>query len=82
FVGTDGDGGGKFRDATELASAIARTWGGVETRRYVVFTGGEPLLQIDEALIEAVHEYGFEVAIETNGTIKPPAGSDWICVSP
>ncbi|MGO7753620.1 7-carboxy-7-deazaguanine synthase [Rhizobium ruizarguesonis] len=82
FVGTDGDGGGKFRDATELASAIARIWGGVETRRYVVFTGGEPLLQIDEALIEAVHEYGFEIAIETNGTIKPPAGIDWICVSP
>lgn len=82
FIGTDGDGGGKFRDAKELASAIARTWGSGQTRRYVVFTGGEPLLQIDEALITAVHDHGFEIAIETNGTIEPPEGIDWICVSP
>ncbi len=82
FIGTDGEGGGKFRDAGELASAIARTWGSGESRRYVVFTGGEPLLQIDDALIAAVHEHGFEIAIETNGTIEPPDGIDWICVSP
>lgn len=82
FIGTDGEGGGKFRDAGELATAIARTWGSVESRRYVVFTGGEPLLQIDDALIAAVHEHGFEIAIETNGTIEPPKGIDWICVSP
>jgi len=82
FIGTDGDGGGKFRDAAELAAAIARTWGNQESRRYVVFTGGEPLLQIDEALIIAVHDYGFEIAIETNGSIEPPPGIDWICVSP
>lgn len=82
FIGTDGEGGGKFRDAGELASAIARTWGDVQSRRYVVFTGGEPLLQIDDALIAAVHGHGFEIAIETNGTIEPPRGIDWICVSP
>ncbi|MVA27672.1 7-carboxy-7-deazaguanine synthase (plasmid) [Agrobacterium vitis] len=82
FIGTDGEGGGKFRDAGELASEIARTWGDVQSRRYVVFTGGEPLLQIDDALIAAVHEHGFEIAIETNGTIEPPEGIDWICVSP
>lgn len=82
FTGTDGDGGGKFRDATELASAIAQIWGSVESRRYVVFTGGEPLLQLDDALIAAVHNFGFEIAVETNGTIEPPAGIDWICVSP
>lgn len=82
FIGTNGDGGGKFRNASELASAIARTWGNGQTRRYVVFTGGEPLLQIDDALIAAVHGYDFEIAIETNGTIEPPQGIDWICVSP
>lgn len=82
FIGTNGDGGGKFRDASELASAIAHAWGSGQTRRYVVFTGGEPLLQIDEALIAAVHAQDFEIAIETNGTIEPPQGIDWICVSP
>lgn len=82
FIGTNGDGGGKFRDASELASAITRTWGSGQTRRYVVFTGGEPLLQVDAALIAAVHGQGFEIAIETNGTIEPPEGIDWICVSP
>ncbi|MGO7299607.1 7-carboxy-7-deazaguanine synthase [Rhizobium ruizarguesonis] len=82
FIGIDGAGGGKFRDAEQLAAAIARTWGNAETRRYVVFTGGEPLLQLDEALIAAVHACDFEIAIETNGTIEPPEGIDWICVSP
>ncbi|MDX0203843.1 7-carboxy-7-deazaguanine synthase [Sinorhizobium meliloti] len=82
FIGTDGDGGGKFHDAAALAAAISRTWGSAETRRYVVFTGGEPLLQVDEALIAAVHDCGFEIAIETNGTIGAPEGIDWICVSP
>jgi 7-carboxy-7-deazaguanine synthase (Cx14CxxC type) len=82
FVGTDGDGGGKFQDAAALAEAIARTWGGPVERRYVVFTGGEPLLQLDPALIAAVHAQGFEIAVETNGTLKPPPGIDWVCVSP
>jgi 7-carboxy-7-deazaguanine synthase (Cx14CxxC type) len=82
FVGTDGEGGGKFADADSLAEAIARTWGEPERRRYVVFTGGEPLLQLDAALITAVHARGFEIAVETNGTLEPPPGIDWICVSP
>ncbi|MBC7134343.1 7-carboxy-7-deazaguanine synthase [Oceanibaculum nanhaiense] len=82
FVGTDGAGGGKFRDADALADAIAACWGADEPRRYVVFTGGEPLLQLDSALVDAVHARGFEIAIETNGTLEPPPGIDWICVSP
>ncbi|WP_331375641.1 7-carboxy-7-deazaguanine synthase [Sinorhizobium chiapasense] len=82
FVGTDGDGGGKFQDAAGLARAIAETWGDCENNRYVVFTGGEPLLQLDSALVDAVHTIGFEIAIETNGTLEPPEGIDWICVSP
>jgi 7-carboxy-7-deazaguanine synthase (Cx14CxxC type) len=82
FVGIDGDGGGKFPDAAALAAAIARTWGGRAERRYVVFTGGEPLLQLDAALIAAVHAQGFEIAVETNGTLEPPPGIDWVCVSP
>jgi 7-carboxy-7-deazaguanine synthase len=82
FVGTDGIGGGLFRSAVELAKAILRTWGAAADRRYVVFTGGEPLLQFDEALIKAVHALGFTIAIETNGTIAAPVGIDWICVSP
>ena len=82
FVGTDGDGGGKFQDAAALAEAIARTWNGPAARRYVVFTGGEPLLQLDPALIAAVHAQGFEIAVETNGTLEPPPGIDWVCVSP
>jgi 7-carboxy-7-deazaguanine synthase len=82
FVGTDGEGGGKFATALELAEAIARTWNGSSERRYVVFTGGEPLLQLDAVLLEAVHAQGFEVAVETNGTLKPPRGIDWVCVSP
>ncbi|SFJ12822.1 7-carboxy-7-deazaguanine synthase, Cx14CxxC type [Methylobacterium brachiatum] len=82
FVGLDGEGGGRFADATALADAIARTWAGGPECRYVVFTGGEPLLQLDSALIDAVHGHGFEIAIETNGTLPAPPGIDWICVSP
>ncbi|UEM18643.1 7-carboxy-7-deazaguanine synthase [Skermanella mucosa] len=82
FVGTDGEGGGRFGNAAELAGAIAGTWGPGTPHRYVVFTGGEPLLQLDGALVEAVHAEGFEIAIETNGTLEPPPGVDWICVSP
>lgn len=82
FVGTDGPGGGRFERADLLAHAIDRAWASSEPRRFVVFTGGEPLLQLDEALIAAVHELGFEIAIETNGTQDAAAGIDWICVSP
>ena len=84
FVGTDGVGGGKFKDAVALAQAIADTYqGGLGTAKpYVVFTGGEPTLQLDSALIDAVHAQGFEIAIETNGTLPVPEGVDWICVSP
>jgi 7-carboxy-7-deazaguanine synthase (Cx14CxxC type) len=82
FVGTDGTGGGKFETAIALAERIAATWGAGEAHRYVVCTGGEPLLQIDEALIAALHAKGFEIAIETNGTLLVPQGIDWICVSP
>lgn len=82
FVGTDGDGGGRFETAAALAQAIATTWRGDETARFVVFTGGEPLLQLDDALLAAVHAQGFTCAIETNGTRPAPPGVDWICVSP
>jgi len=82
FIGTDGEGGGKFTTAERLADAIAASWGPGAEDRYVVFTGGEPLLQLDDALLAAVHTRGFTVAIETNGTVKPPEGIDWICVSP
>jgi 7-carboxy-7-deazaguanine synthase (Cx14CxxC type) len=85
FVGSDGDGGGKFETAQELANAIESSWRSTSAgpqQRYVVFTGGEPLLQLDEQLIEKLHQKGFEVAIETNGTIKVPKGVDWVCVSP
>ena len=82
FVGIDGPGGGRFSSAVALANAIAATWGEASKNRFVVFTGGEPLLQLDDALIEAVHANGFEIAIETNGTIQPPTGIDWTCVSP
>lgn len=82
FVGTDGEGGGKFATAQQLAQTLAQTWGNDTHERYVVFTGGEPLLQLDAALLDAVHAQGFTVAIETNGTVAPPAGIDWICVSP
>jgi len=84
FVGTDGDGGGKFSTPEHLASAIAALWpqGDAPGQRFVVCTGGEPLLQLDAALVDALHERGFEVAVETNGTQPPPKGLDWICVSP
>ncbi len=84
FVGTDGPGGGKFRTAEELAVAVASHWHAAskQNKPYVVCTGGEPLLQLDDQAIEALHEHGFEVGIETNGTLTSPAGADWICVSP
>jgi 7-carboxy-7-deazaguanine synthase len=83
FVGTGPD-GGKFKSARELADAVAQRWPSMNghSKRFVVCTGGEPLLQLDQAAIDAFHERGFEVAIETNGTLEPPAGIDWICVSP
>ena len=81
FVGTDGQGGGKFADASTLAQAVADLWPG-GGKPYVVCTGGEPLLQMDEALVTALHDAGFEIAIETNGTLMPPPGIDWVCVSP
>jgi 7-carboxy-7-deazaguanine synthase len=82
FVGTDGVGGGSFSDVDALADAIAACWGEALVHRFVVFTGGEPLLQLDQALIAAIRARGFEIAIETNGTLPAPAGIDWICVSP
>ncbi|MEG3632162.1 7-carboxy-7-deazaguanine synthase [Micromonospora palythoicola] len=85
FVGTDGPGGGRFQSAQDLAAAVAKAWAGAahpRSRPYVVCTGGEPLLQLDAAAVEALHEQGFEVAIETNGTRPAPAGIEWICVSP
>ncbi len=85
FVGSDGVGGGKFETAPLLADTIEEVWNSTlagPQQRYVVFTGGEPLLQLDTDLINALHAKGFAVAIETNGTIKVPKGVDWVCVSP
>jgi 7-carboxy-7-deazaguanine synthase (Cx14CxxC type) len=86
FVGMDGEGGGRFADADALADAVLALWPkvpqGAGGDPYVVCTGGEPFLQIDEALIEALHARGFEIAVETNGTLAAPPGLDWICVSP
>ncbi len=83
FVGVDGPGGGRFSTAQALAEHVAAAWPpGERGAPYVVCTGGEPLLQLDEALISALHARGFEVGVETNGTIAAPAGLDWICVSP
>jgi 7-carboxy-7-deazaguanine synthase len=83
FVGMDGPGGGRFADAAALAAAVVAQWPkDLRAQPYVVCTGGEPLLQLDEALIAALHEQGFEVGIETNGTLLPPANIDWICMSP
>ena len=83
FVGTDGPGGGRFATAAALADAVASLWpADAAGERYVVCTGGEPLLQLDTSLIEALHARGFAVAVETNGTQPAPAGLDWICVSP
>ena len=82
FWGMDGENGGKYETAPALAEKVASLWPAKSGHPYVVCTGGEPLLQLDEALIDAFHEVGFEVAIETNGTIEAPANIDWICVSP
>ncbi len=82
FVGTDGDGGGKFSTAEDLATAIDAHWPAHLDSRFVVLTGGEPLLQIDAPLINALHAAGFEIAVETNGTLPAPKGIDWLCVSP
>jgi 7-carboxy-7-deazaguanine synthase (Cx14CxxC type) len=82
FVGTDGTLGGKFPHAPDLAHVIASQWPNGKGQRYVVLTGGEPLLQVDRPLIDALHAQGFEIAVETNGTVPAPEGIDWICVSP
>jgi 7-carboxy-7-deazaguanine synthase (Cx14CxxC type) len=84
FVGVDGDGGGKFETAEALAAAVEHKWTGSASqgKRFVVCTGGEPLLQLDATLIEALHARGFEIAVETNGTVAAPAGVDWLCMSP
>ncbi len=84
FVGVDGTGGGRFADPETLAEAIAAEWTAdpAHGRRFVVCTGGEPLLQLDDALIAAIHAQGFEIAVETNGTVAAPDGIDWLCVSP
>ncbi len=81
FVGTDGDHGGRFDTAQDLAETVAALWTGTGNP-YVVCTGGEPLLQLDELLVKALHQQGLEIAVETNGTIPVPAGIDWVCVSP
>jgi 7-carboxy-7-deazaguanine synthase (Cx14CxxC type) len=82
FVGTDGAGGGKFANAEALAAAAAGHWGEGREERFAVLTGGEPMLQVDDALVDALHAAGFTIAIETNGTIAAHPGIDWVCVSP
>jgi 7-carboxy-7-deazaguanine synthase len=82
FVGTDGLGGGKFADADTLADAVAGHWGEGDEARFVVLTGGEPMLQVDGALVEALHARGFRIAIESNGTLPAHPGIDWVCISP
>jgi 7-carboxy-7-deazaguanine synthase (Cx14CxxC type) len=82
FVGTDGTLGSRYASARELADAVAAQWTGEKVARYVVLTGGEPMLQVDAPLINALHARGFVIGVETNGTILPPDGLDWICVSP
>jgi 7-carboxy-7-deazaguanine synthase len=82
FVGTNGTAGGLFETAGQLSRTISKLWPPSKERRFVVCTGGEPLLQVDDALIAALHEKNFEIAVETNGTVAAPAGIDWICVSP
>lgn len=82
FVGTDGPGGGKFADAAAVGDAASRLWGESHDGRYIVLTGGEPMLQADDALVGALHDAGFEIAIETNGTLAVHPDIDWVCVSP
>ncbi|KKB64621.1 7-cyano-7-deazaguanine reductase [Robbsia andropogonis] len=82
FVGTDGENGGKYRTPADLVAVVAGLWPEGEGQRFIVCTGGEPLLQLDAALIDALHQAGFTIAIETNGTIPVPDGIDWVCVSP
>ncbi|MCM2130362.1 7-carboxy-7-deazaguanine synthase [Larsenimonas rhizosphaerae] len=82
FIGTDGQNGGRFKTADALAAHVAAFWPGPEGKPLVVFTGGEPLLQLDTPLIDAMHARGFMIAVETNGTIEAPDGIDWLCVSP
>ncbi len=82
FVGLDGEGGGRFDTAEKLARAAAETWDGDNESRFVVLTGGEPMLQVDQALIDALHAEGFFIAIESNGTLAVPRTIDWICISP
>ncbi len=82
FVGTDGTRGGQYASARQLADAIEEEWGADPNHRFVVLTGGEPLLQVDDELLAALHARGFAIAVETNGTIDPPAALDWLCVSP
>jgi 7-carboxy-7-deazaguanine synthase len=82
FVGTDGEGGGKFANADMLAVHVEARWGSTRERRLVVITGGEPMLQLDTALVEELHARDFRIAVETNGTLPAPGGIDWICVSP
>ena len=84
FVGTDGPGGGKFETAESLADAVRRAWpdASMHGKPYVVCTGGEPLLQLDRAALDALHAAGFEVGVESNGTLKAPDGIDWLCISP
>ena len=82
FVGTDGLGGGRFADAAALVAAVEGFWGADRARRFVVLTGGEPMLQVDDALVDALHDAGFEIAIESNGTLPVHPGIDWVCISP
>jgi 7-carboxy-7-deazaguanine synthase (Cx14CxxC type) len=82
FVGTDGAGGGRFADATALVAAAGAFWGEGRAERFVVLTGGEPMLQVDDPLVDTLHDAGFMIAIETNGTIPVHPGIDWVCVSP
>ncbi len=82
FVGMDGDGGGRFDDAAALVAAVIDLWGEGDDARFIVLTGGEPMLQVDDALIDALHAAGFEIAIESNGTLPVPRSIDWICISP
>ncbi len=82
FVGTDGPGGGRFADAGQLAAAVEGFWGQGRDRRFAVLTGGEPMLQVDDALVDALHARGFRIAIESNGTLPVHPGIDWVCISP